>query len=530
MDQEHIHQLLREPSFYPEHPSTVVVRETHISRVYLLESHVYKMKKDLALGFLDFSSLEKRRHYCEEELRLNRRFCPDTYLEVVDVCHDNGNLHIGPPGEPVECLLRMRRLPEERMLQVLLREGAPGLSDAMVALGRRLAFLHGETPPCNHDQGYSDLMHIRRNWEENFRQTKLFAGVTISPGGFSALESYVGQFLQDNAEMLTQREQDGCVRECHGDLHAEHVCMTDPIRIFDCIEFNRRFRVSDILSDTAFLLMDLDRYNRRDLAERLWQVYSEVLAGPVSEKLIGFYKVYRAFVRGKVSSILTAEKDVEAGLRAHAHHDALGYFNLALGYLLPQMLLITCGLMGTGKSTLAKTLETALPVSVIRSDIIRLQFKESPDAGMRADYLQGPYRPEVTEMVYRQLEEQALPHLQAGRSVLLDASFGNAAQRRRMKELAAESGVPFAILLCECPRDVTLTRLDGRTERHEDVSDGRAELYDLQAARFETPGHGEPVIQVSTCNPAEYAANAALGVLARNFGRGGSSQALTIRG
>ncbi len=510
-----------QPSFYPEKPSSVTFRETHISRVYILDRHVYKMKKPVNLGFLDFSSLERRRFFCEEEVRLNSRFSTDTYLCVVPVCRDNGGLHIGLPGETVEYLVKMRRLPEELMLSRRLEEQKVDLHPEMARIARHLADLHISEPVSNHDEGYSDLMHIRRNWEENFSQTMTHIESSISPDGFAALRSYVKRFLEDHEELIDQRERDGWVRECHGDLHAEHICLTDPVRIYDCIEFNRRFRVSDILADIAFLLMDIDCHGRYDLSDALWQAYLDRLAAPAPEELVRFYKVYRAYVRGKVAAISGSEPEVSEDLRGKAWHSASGYFNLALGYILPPALLITCGLMGTGKSSLAAELATALRAELIRSDLLRLQFKNGPGTGEQAAYMDGAYRSELTEKVYGQMAEQAREHLKAGRTVILDASFANAGHRHSMQQLAAGCSVPFAVLYCQCSRETALMRLYGRMQEGTDVSDGRVELYDIQRIHFETPTDNEPVIEIKTSGRVDYTVNRLLGRMPAIIGETG---------
>jgi uncharacterized protein len=513
MDQDLIHNKLLNPFFYPEKTAGVEYRETHISRVYLLDDYVYKMKKPVNLGFLDFSSLESRRFFCEEEVSLNSRFCPDTYLGVVPVCLYKGDIHIGPPGEEIEYVVKMRRLPEDMMLNVRLGEPAGVGQPEMVRLARHIAASHLALPSCNHDEGYSDLMHVRRNWNENFRQTEAFIGSAISPGGFEALGNYVAGFLEDHDGLIDQRERDGWVRECHGDLHAEHICLTEPVRIYDCIEFNRRFRISDILADMAFLLMDLDRNGRPDLSAALWQAYRERLNSPVSGELVVFYKVYRAFVRAKVAAIASSQKETPADVRQAARNRALGYFNLALGYLPHPSLLITCGLMGTGKSRIAASLASALRAEWIRSDVIRLGFKKSADEGREAGFLSGPYRKETTEEVYKIMARQARERLAEGKTVILDAAFGDESQRRRMQELASELKITFTILNCVCPRDIALERLRSRHEEGKDASDGRVELYDIQKEHFQTPSQDEPVIEVDTSGAVEYAANIILGKL-----------------
>jgi len=511
MDQDLIHKKLLEASFYPDRTSGVEYRETHISRVYLLDEFVYKMKKPVNMGFLDFSTLEKRLFYCEEEVRLNSRFCPDTYLGVFPICLEGSDIHIGPPGEIIEYAVKMRRLPEDMMLNVRLRKPEDVTRDDMVKIGRHIASSHLALPPCNHDEGYSDLMHVKRNWNENFLQTESFAGSVISPEGFESLKGYVTYFLERHDGMIDEREKAGWVRECHGDLHAEHICLTDPLRIYDCIEFNRRFRVSDILADIAFLLMDIDRRGRPELSEILWDSYGKAFGEGLPEDLLCFYKVYRAFVRAKVAAFASSQHEADAAAKEDSRKRALSYFNLALGYLNQPVMIITCGLMGTGKTRVASALASALRAELIRSDVIRQDFKSTLDEGKKAGFLSGPYRKETTEKVYGTMARKAREQLMEGRNVILDAAFGDPAQRRRMRTVASEFNVPFTIIHCSCPREVALERLAARFQEGSDASDGRVELYDIQKEHFQPPSGNEPVIEVDTTGNVEYITNVILG-------------------
>jgi predicted kinase len=411
----------------------------------------------------------------------------------------------------------MRRLPGELMLDLRLRDRAAVSREDMIRIAAHLASSHLALPACNHDEGYSDLMHVRRNWDENFRQVSGFVGSAVSPEGFGALKDYVTGFLEDHDGEIDARERSGWVRECHGDLHAEHICLTDPLRIYDCIEFNRRFRVSDILADTAFLLMDIDRRGRPDLSSELWRAYRQKMGAPLPEGLLCFYKVYRAYVRAKVAAI-TAEETAAGEARLGLLEKALGYFSLALGYTFRPSLLITCGLMGTGKSRVASALAASLRAEWIRSDVIRQGFKQSAEEGMQAGFLTGPYRKETTEEVYRIMAEKARERLMEGCSVILDAGFGDPLHRRNMQDLAAELGVPFGVLHLVCPRDIALERLRCRALEGRDASDGRVEIYDLQKAHFQAPSANEPVVEADTSGSVDYIANSALGRLARLWG------------
>ncbi|HMK43851.1 MAG TPA: hypothetical protein VK445_06910, partial [Dissulfurispiraceae bacterium] len=215
MNQSELHRLLMQPAFYPlpDRPLSVEHRETHISHVYILDHLVFKMKKPVNFGFLDFTSLEKRKFFCEEEVRLNRRFCPDTYLDVTAVCADSAGIHLWQPGEPIEYLVMMIRLPEDRMLSHLLAADSPELPELMTCLGSRLARVHLSLPSCAHDEGFSELDHVSRNWEENFMQTESGIGRIIPAHGFAIMRNFVHDFLSEHAGLIEAREQQGWVRE-----------------------------------------------------------------------------------------------------------------------------------------------------------------------------------------------------------------------------------------------------------------------------------------------------------------------------
>ncbi|HMK43456.1 MAG TPA: AAA family ATPase, partial [Dissulfurispiraceae bacterium] len=466
-------------------------------------------KKPVNFGFLDFTSLEKRKFFCEEEVRLNRRFCPDTYLDVTAVCADSAGIHLGLPGDPIEYLVKMVRLPEDRMLTHLLAADSPELLELMARLGNRLAGVHLSLPSCWHDEGFSELDHVRRNWEENFAQTKSGIGRIMPAHGFTIMSRFVHDFLSEHAGLIEAREQQGWVRECHGDLHADHVCFTDPIRMFDCIEFNRRFRVSDILSDLAFLVMDLEKNQRSDLALLLRQSYEQALNAAIPSGLLRFYKIYRAYVRGKVGYLRSNELD--AGTDAHraALQKAVSFLSRALGYLMPQALLVTCGIMGTGKSSLALHLAQALNANVSRSDQIRHDLYPVTGASP-SDFLQGAYLPELTERVYGSMLQKAADLLNNGSTVILDATFGDTKRRAQARELAAVLNIPIIFFHCRCPRHVALERLVQRADAGTDISEGRADLYDLQAAQFVPPAPDEQAVPVDTIEDIDYVAISAL--------------------
>ncbi len=503
-----VHEALMQPAAFPEPTTSVEFRETHVSCLYLTEKHVYKVKKPVDFGFLNFTSLDRRRFYCQEEVRLNRRFAPDTYLGVVEIRRTAKGIRIGGEGELLDYAVWMKRLPEERMLDVLLARDADELPDAINRLAPFLARIEQEAEICRDNGGMSNLEAVHRNWRENFDQIGPFAGHTLDQKAIDILRAYVENYLSARGELFRQRETDGFVRDGHGDLHAEHICLTEPIRIYDCIEFNRRFRVADTLADLAFLLMDLEFRGFRDLARQLLAAYRKASGeAPPPPDLLTFYKVYRAFVRGKVDSFLSADEKADGTTRAQAARLAKNYFNLGLGYLAPPFVLITCGLMGSGKSTLAKDLAWATGADLLRSDRVRKELAGLDESeAVQVGFGQGIYSPRWSRRTYQILEERAQHSLSRGRAVIIDAAFGKAEDRRRFAMMARRCAVPMHLLRVECPQDVLLQRLAHRKSGGADPSDGRPELLARQQKTFEWPeNQGNTLCVDSTNNVARNA-------------------------
>ncbi len=499
---EQFHQQLLDPSSYPEETHAVTFKETHISRIYLTDAHAYKFKKPLDLGFLDFSTLEKRHHYCHEEVRLNRRYTSGTYLGVVALRRHDGKVSFGGgQGKVIDYAVQMRRLPEERMLNQLIEKGARELPDAMPQLGMALIALFDQSAVCR-DEPLRNADVVRENCAENFRQTRPAIGVALTEEAHTLGRQATEDDLAELAELMLAREAGGFVREGHGDLHTANICLTEPICIYDCIEFNRRFRVADIAADLAFLIMDLEFLGRRDLADMLCAHYQAHSTDPDFMRLLPFYKRYRAWVRGKVDAILAAEPEASRANRRKAAQLACRYFNLALGYQLRPTLFLTAGLMGVGKTTLARTLARATGARHLRSDVVRKQLAAMPiDQPCLDDYATGLYSREMTARTYTELFNTSANLLTRGCSVIIDASFAADHERRRFLDLADQVGRPAWLLHLECPDEMILTRLD---QRSGDASDGRRELFARQKANFSQITSTKRFVTVDTTLPVDY--------------------------
>ena len=488
MEPSAIIDALSQPDAYPDRPAEVSMRQTHISWLFFTERFVYKVKKPVNFGFLDFTTPEARRHFCEEEARLNRRLAPDVYVGVVEVKAEGGHVHLGGQGEVVDYALQMRRLPEDRMLPTLLARG-----DVTPETVRRLAHLlaafhaRAETGPAIDQDG--TVATILGNWEENFAQTTPYLDWPLRREVHDRIRRRVLAFCRTHAWLFGHRIAQGRIRDGHGDLRAEHICLTEPVAIFDCIEFNHRFRYGDVAADVGFLAMDLDERGHADLSQAFVQAYVSYAGDPGLLSVLDFYKCYRAFVRAKVECFRLDDPAVSAGDKRLAARAASRYCQLAARYadaLQSPWVLLSCGLMGSGKSVLAGALAQRLDLEVLSSDVVR---KESagmePTTAAHARYGEGLYTAERTEATYAHLFERAECLLARGRSVLLDASFQRARHRVKAMQLAARVGAEFCVLECWCPEEELRRRLTARVAQGGSVSDGRFELLARQRQAFE---------------------------------------------
>ena len=323
-------EALMKPEAYDGETEKIELKQTHISFVFLTGKFVYKIKKAVNFGFLDFSTLEKRRFFCEKELTLNRRLCGDMYLEVVPITKSD-TIKVGGEGEAVEYAVKMKRIPEEKIMTRLLEQGKVDkkLVDKMAKI---IAEFHLKAGTGTKIGGFGSLPIIETNWRENFEQSKEFVGETITSESYRLVHEKVDDFMKRNAAFFAKRVAENRVRECHGDIHSGNIFVADRIYIFDAIEFNERFRFCDVASDVAFLAMDLDFKDRSDLSSFFVERYVEYSGDRELEKLLGFYKCYRAYVRGKVVSFRLNDPNVNTKEKAAAKQEAQAYFELATDY------------------------------------------------------------------------------------------------------------------------------------------------------------------------------------------------------
>ncbi|HID31313.1 MAG TPA: hypothetical protein EYP19_15120, partial [Desulfobacterales bacterium] len=293
--QAEIFQAMQKPDFYPHAVTTIRQRETHISKVFLTGTYVYKIKKPVNLGFLDFTTLENRRHFCHQEVALNRRLARKVYLDVVPITFMDNRYQLEGPGQPVEYAVKMRQLPDDRSMVRLLRKGEID-KEALQGLARILASYYGQAPTDSRINTFGSWETVWANCEENFRQTEMFVGRILDEHMFQIVRAATRSFLRRWQELFEHRIENDKIRDCHGDLRSGHVYFTDGIQIIDCIEFNERFRYGDITSDLAFLAMDLDYEGYPQIAHSLLKDYVAFTRDQDVFVPLDFYKCYRAFV------------------------------------------------------------------------------------------------------------------------------------------------------------------------------------------------------------------------------------------
>lgn len=325
---------LQRTDAFPESTGSVSVVQTHISMVFVCDHYVYKIKKPVNFGFLDFSTLDKRRYFCEKEVELNRRLAKDIYVGVEPVIFDGKRHLIGQgEGEIVDYAVKMKRIPEDMLMSRVFERGELK-ENQLVDVARVIANFHlnAETSPEIEVFGRPERFKI--NTDENFEQVEKYIGISIDREKFSGLKEWTEEFYRKNEGLFESRIREKRIRDCHGDLHMEHICLTDEIPIIDCIEFNDRFRYSDTIADIAFLLMDLEYHGGYEYADILWENYKG-LANEDEEAglLLKFYKVYRAFVRGKVNSFQLDDPSIGQKAKDDAINRARKYFDLAYSYL-----------------------------------------------------------------------------------------------------------------------------------------------------------------------------------------------------
>lgn len=513
--------LLR-PDAYDPPVHDVRLHETHSSWVLLAGPYAYKLKKSVNLGFLDFTSIERRRADCDEELRLNRRFSPQMYLGVVEVTDQDGHYRIGGKSGSGEPAVWMRRLPEEGMLPAML---ARGDVDTRLArrIGRTLAKVHGRAETGPDIDAYGTPSSVIANWRENFDQMASFIGRTIASDVNDDIRSYVDQFVQNHAALLERRVADGHVRDGHGDLHAASICIDEgQILLFDSLQFAPRYRCADLASEVAFLAMDFEYHGRADLAWAFVDSYVRASGDDGLLDLLDFYICYRAYVRGKVRSLRLAQAEQVSGGEAHQLvAESRAYFDLAWAHAggLPRApIVVTMGLPASGKTTLARALAGRLGLVHLSSDVARKRMAGiEPTQRGGDEFGSGLYDPAMTRNTYAALRRDAARWLRRGRGVAVDATFGNPRERAQMLRLAHRLGADPRVVVCDADDATLIARLERRATQKGVVSDARIELWPELRAAFTPPDELPSVLRVDATRDSEETVEQALSLLRASY-------------
>ena len=477
-------ERMQDPARYDHPTKAFEIIETHISFVLLTGDYAYKFKKPVDLGFLDFSTLEKRRFYCHEEMRLNTRLAPSLYDSVVTITGTADDPQINGKGPVLEYAVRMRQFEPANRLDRVCERGEL-TSTHIDQLADDLADFHRKAPIAGRDSIHGTAATISARIEQNFEQIYQHSNVRKSDHILKALKTWTRDKQTELQDDLTIRHREGWVRECHGDLHlANCALIDDKVVMFDCLEFAEDLRWIDPLSEVAFLYMDLDQRGHIQLARRFLNRYLENANDYQSLNLLPYYLVYRAMVRAKVAAIEAHQHRNDPARHDQANAQLSDYLDRATAYSYapaPPPLILLQGLSGSGKSWLARKLVESLGAICIRSDVERKRLLGyDPVASTHSAVAEGAYSNENTEKVYQRLYAMAYPVLDAGFPALIDAACLRHSQRVPFQRLAQVSGFPFIILSLQAPDAVLRQRILNRNLDERDASEATLAVLDHQ--------------------------------------------------
>ncbi|MDX1976751.1 MAG: AAA family ATPase [Pseudanabaenaceae cyanobacterium bins.68] len=477
-------QQMLQADFY-SHPVDTEIRliQTHISFVILTGEFAYKVKKAVNFGFLDFSSLDQRRFFCAEELRLNSRLAPQLYLEVLPIYLAGDRYGFSSEGGIAEYTVKMRQFDQANLLSNLFAQDQVTAAQVQ-EIGIQLAKFHTQAETSPEITAFGSSAAVRQVAEDNYHSTAKYIGIAQTQLQFDQTRAFTEQCFSQQEHLFEQRQHQGKIKECHGDLHLKNICLYGGnVQIFDCIEFNQAFRNSDVVYDAAFLVMDLEFRGRRDLANLFLNTYLEQSGDYSALALLPLYLSMRAYIRAKVTSFLLDDPNIAPDLKQSAQIEATAYYTLAWQYTQTGTgsLILMCGLSGTGKSTVAAGLAPKVQAIQIRSDAVRKHLGGIP-LNSRGD--QQLYSPEMTSKTYQTLIDYGVTLARAGFRVILDAKFDQVEQRSQA--LAQAAGIPVKILYCQADQATLTQRLSDRAAANTDIADATADLLSSQIANFAT--------------------------------------------
>jgi uncharacterized protein len=478
-------EAMLDPSFYPHAPSSVELRDTHISWVFLAGELAYKVKKPVSFPFLDYGSPERRHQMCREEVRLNRRLAPEIYLNVVGIGRSGDRYSLTSEDDPaaIEFAVEMRRVEEDRSLAALVARGE--LEPAHIAdVARRIARFHAEAPIASPDGPVETLVAAL---EENLSTLREAGADVLAGRRFDAMECFTRSFLDARRDELEGRAKEGMVRDCHGDLRAEHVIVPaeDGIYVYDCVEFDPALRRIDVAADLAFLVMDLSHLGAEVFSFSLVEAYRRAGGDPGDDALLSFFASYRAWVRAKIASLRSLELAAADPERQRQHAEADEFLRLGHRFAWRSrrpLVLVLCGVAGSGKTTLARELAPLSGFPHVSSDVIRKRL-----AGIAISECGGAelYSSESTMRTYRALGEAAREGVQRRGAVIVDATFHRRSERAAFRSGMGDVSARILFVECRAAPNVLLARVRERERERGRVSDADAAVLQRQLAELE---------------------------------------------
>ena len=496
---------LLKPSVYPHAVEHCELIETHISWVILTGEYAYKIKKPVNLGFVDFSTLEKRHHYCLEELRLNRRLAASLYLDVVAITgtSEHPDIKEEPDNKStvIEYAVKMRQFQQQAQLDRMLLADKL-LPEHIDAFAQRIAEFHQQIDIADSSAKYADIEQVCRPVKDNFEQIQYYINNEKYQSILAELEQWADSEYKRLEVVFQQRKQNGYVRECHGDMHLRNLAWVDnePL-LFDCLEFNPELRWIDVINDIAFLVMDLQDRQQPQLAQRFLNKYLEHTGDYAGITVLPYYLFYRALVRAKVDAIRAAQSGISTDEKVEAEKDMAAYLELAQCYTrgTQPKLIITRGMSASGKTTIGGMLLEKLPAIRIRSDVERKRlFGLKAEQSAQSASGEGIYSAEASKRTYKKLAEVASNIIEAGFSVIVDATFINLEPRTQFQALAKDKNVPLIILEFTASPETLRQRI---INRHGDASDADINVLEHQIGQWQELSDKENIIKINTEEP-----------------------------
>ncbi len=475
-------QQMLQPGFYPHAcKEPIKLIQTHCSYVLLTGDFVYKLKKPVNFGFLNYSTLDLRRNFCHEELRLNQRGAAELYLEVLPITLDGEQYQLNGTAEPAEYALKMREFPSSGLFSTMFEDGK--LDESHIEeLGRVVARYHSKIETNDYIRSFGEIPQVRASFDENYEQTTHYIGGPQTQQQFDQTKQYTDKFFAERAEIFQTRMANNFIRECHGDLHMQNICMWhEQILLFDCIEFNEPFRFVDVMYDVAFTVMDLEARQRKDLANVFLNTYAEQTGDWEGLQVLPLYMSRQAYVRAKVISFLLNDPGVPAAVKEESAKIATPYYTQAWEYTQPRQgqLFLMSGVSGSGKSTAARHLAKRIGAIHLRSDAVRKHLGGIPLYERGGSDL---YSQEMTAKTYGRLLELGILLANQGYQVILDAKYDRAALRGDAIAQSQSHNIPLQIIECTAPVEVLQERLYNRTG---DIADATADLLSSQLQNAE---------------------------------------------